>query len=65
MLLSEDVAHQTLRRPTDPEAKRRREQPGLPVLHERFNLTIQTGRVIAFMGPSGSGKSALAKLLSI
>ncbi len=36
---------------------------GLPLLYERFNLSIQTGQVIALMGPSGSGKSTLAKLL--
>jgi ATP-binding cassette, subfamily B, bacterial HlyB/CyaB len=36
---------------------------GLPMLYERLNMRIEPGKVVAIMGPSGTGKSTLAKLL--
>lgn len=36
---------------------------GLPLLYERFNLSLPAGKLYALMGPSGSGKSTFAKLL--
>jgi ATP-binding cassette, subfamily B, bacterial HlyB/CyaB len=35
----------------------------LPLLYERLNLRITPGKTVAIMGPSGTGKSTLAKLL--
>jgi ATP-binding cassette, subfamily B, bacterial HlyB/CyaB len=35
----------------------------LPLLYERLNLRIEPGKTVAIMGPSGTGKSTLAKLL--
>jgi len=35
----------------------------LPFLYEGFSFTVTPGSVIAIMGPSGTGKSTLAKLL--
>lgn len=35
----------------------------LPWLYEGLNLSIEPGRTVAVMGPSGTGKSTLAKLL--
>ena len=35
----------------------------LPLLLQGLNLTIEPGKVVAFMGSSGCGKSTLAKLL--
>ncbi len=35
----------------------------LPLLYERFHLTLPAGKLYALMGPSGSGKSTFAKLL--
>ena len=34
-----------------------------PLLYQDLNLTIEPGRAVAIMGPSGTGKSTLAKLL--
>ncbi|MDO8386178.1 MAG: peptidase domain-containing ABC transporter [Polaromonas sp.] len=35
----------------------------LPLLYRNVNLTIQHGQTVAIMGPSGTGKSTLTKLL--
>jgi ATP-binding cassette, subfamily B, bacterial HlyB/CyaB len=35
----------------------------LPLLYERLNIRIEPGKTVAIMGPSGTGKSTLAKLL--
>jgi len=35
----------------------------LPLLYERFNLSLPAGKLVALMGPSGCGKSTFAKLL--
>ena len=35
----------------------------LPLLYQKVNLTIKPGQTIAIMGPSGTGKSTLTKLL--
>jgi ATP-binding cassette, subfamily B, bacterial HlyB/CyaB len=35
----------------------------LPLLFENLNVSLSPGRTIALMGPSGTGKSTLAKLL--
>ncbi|HEY9105955.1 MAG TPA: peptidase domain-containing ABC transporter [Roseateles sp.] len=35
----------------------------LPLLYEDLSLTIEPGQALAIMGPSGTGKSTLAKLL--
>ncbi|MGH8857418.1 MAG: peptidase domain-containing ABC transporter [Polaromonas sp.] len=35
----------------------------LPYLYENLSLAIEPGRTVALMGPSGTGKSTLAKLL--
>jgi ATP-binding cassette, subfamily B, bacterial HlyB/CyaB len=35
----------------------------LPYLYQDFSLRIEPGRVVAIMGPTGCGKSTLAKLL--
>jgi subfamily B ATP-binding cassette protein HlyB/CyaB len=37
--------------------------PDLPLLYQKVNLTISPGQTIAIMGPSGTGKSTLTKLL--
>src|SRR5262249_5843317 len=37
--------------------------PNLPPLYEGFNLSLPPGQVTALTGPSGVGKSTLAKLL--
>ena len=34
-----------------------------PLLYQDLNLTIEPGKAVAIMGPSGTGKSTLAKLL--
>jgi ATP-binding cassette subfamily B protein len=38
-------------------------KPGIPVL-DHFNLTIQPGESLAFVGHTGAGKSTLAKLIA-
>jgi ATP-binding cassette, subfamily B, bacterial HlyB/CyaB len=35
----------------------------LPLLYEGLNIRIEPGKTVAIMGPSGTGKSTLAKLL--
>jgi subfamily B ATP-binding cassette protein HlyB/CyaB len=35
----------------------------LPLLYQDLSLTIEPGKAVAIMGPSGTGKSTLAKLL--
>ncbi len=37
--------------------------PDLPLLYQKVNLSITPGQTIAIMGPSGTGKSTLTKLL--
>ncbi|HQS39339.1 MULTISPECIES: peptidase domain-containing ABC transporter [unclassified Polaromonas] len=37
--------------------------PDLPLLYKNVNLTIEPGQTVAIMGPSGTGKSTLTKLL--
>ncbi len=37
--------------------------PELPLLYKNVSLTIRPGQVVAIMGPSGTGKSTLTKLL--
>lgn len=37
-------------------------QPGLPILRH-FDLSLQSGRTYALVGPSGGGKSSLCKLM--
>jgi ATP-binding cassette, subfamily B, bacterial HlyB/CyaB len=37
--------------------------PDLPLLYQNVNLTIEPGQTVAIMGPSGTGKSTLTKLL--
>ncbi len=37
--------------------------PDLPLLYQNVNLTITPGQTVAIMGPSGTGKSTLTKLL--
>ncbi|MBC6935163.1 MAG: ABC transporter ATP-binding protein [Chloroflexi bacterium] len=38
-------------------------KPGVPVL-ERFDLTIESGQSVAFVGHTGAGKSTIAKLIA-
>ena len=40
-----------------------RYSPDLPLLYQNVNLTITPGQTVAIMGPSGTGKSTLTKLL--
>jgi ATP-binding cassette, subfamily B, bacterial HlyB/CyaB len=40
-----------------------RYSPDLPLLYQNVNLTIEPGQTVAIMGPSGTGKSTLTKLL--
>jgi ATP-binding cassette, subfamily B, bacterial HlyB/CyaB len=40
-----------------------RYSPDLPLLYQNVNLTIAPGQTVAIMGPSGTGKSTLTKLL--
>ncbi len=40
-----------------------RHSPDLPLLYQNVNLTITPGQTVAIMGPSGTGKSTLTKLL--
>jgi ATP-binding cassette, subfamily B, bacterial len=37
--------------------------PSIPVLHD-VNLTIDAGETVAFVGPTGAGKSTMAKLVT-
>jgi ATP-binding cassette subfamily B protein len=38
-------------------------RPGVPVIHD-VDLTIRPGETVAFVGPTGAGKSTLAKLVT-
>jgi subfamily B ATP-binding cassette protein HlyB/CyaB len=40
-----------------------RHAENLPYLFKTFNLAVERGKCVAIMGPSGTGKSTLAKLL--